>query len=918
MPQPMMIQYNGMQPPQYYQQQQQQQHADGRRHRAPPTAAASMTATSTMPTYSSPARGQQHHLHQQHRFQQQQQQQQHYHPMMMNFNAGGFAISHEEVMLLQQLKHQVEFYFSEKNLQNDTYLLNQLNATDHIGAVSVETICNFPKIRELVRNFYATRMGLVVTGPPPMAPPYLLQTALRLEFVTPAGVIPKTDIVTLSDDGLWISPTKQLHIASTTGLGELGQTRQDSNDAGASSDLPPVAVGGGGSASSLTTISGIGGAEGGGSMEKEGGTPTSGASSKDGGGASVPTVSTGISTTGTASAPSSPSSQASSVGVKTHPLPQKERNIVIVRDMPTDVKLEDVISAFSTVSIKPISARPDVGKTWYVTFETKDDAVTALLESNGKTIAGVPIQGRLKIEILAGAPTTKPVAPLATSTLERSNSSTSNNTGTGPTGPPPIIPLPPPPQEITPVEGPPKGTTDNDDSGTDSLSSSVRLTSNAGVTSHPPVHLTNLYAQHIQNQFPVYPQHTYHQQQVGGVPPYPMSLPPHGYGFVSPQQLYGMAHAFLPNNNRVHFYPPHNSSYPGMQHQQYIAQQQQQQLMMHHHQNQQRHHHQQQQRQPNSQGSYRSRQQQHIQQPRQQQQQAQRSTRSVSSATDHSQLDGSQRQSSPSTPPQHVFLKHDPSKNKNRDTIDGSNQIPQQLRASNESQPDQLGPRPPTARQKKKRNGKKNAKNKPMQTVANTNNSDRDNDVVSVSSRNSRRSNNGNNNQKKNADKSKQNEEGPPAKKDNKHSTPPTTDQGTAGKGRRRNSQNGPSKSNEDTSDNKATYASNNKKIDTSRSEKKSEGGAGTKSKNPKSGGPTSFINVSDFPALSGQTTGAGKATVGSNGASKRTGEEPRTTTTGYAQALLKKPPAAAATPATPTAIASPSTDTEKRVAVET
>lgn len=238
-----------------------------------------------------------------------------------------------DTLLLQQLKGQIEYYFCPKNLANDKFLQSQLAATEHLGAVPIEIICNFPKVRQL--HALATIGTHVPLSHAPPPDPQMLRLALQ-----------GSDVVSVSDDGLWISP--------------IPESRPEPK---------PVD-----------------------SFEPE---------TKD----TEATVAT--SNTTVASMPSSPSSEAtgsSSIGFPTHPLPThplsfKERNTIIVRDIPEDVEVQVVVEAFSVDGIVPKSARPDVGNTWFVVFESEHEAVAALSASKDKEIGGVPIRGRLKTEI---------------------------------------------------------------------------------------------------------------------------------------------------------------------------------------------------------------------------------------------------------------------------------------------------------------------------------------------------------------------------------------------------------------------------------------------------------------------------------------------------------------------------------------
>lgn len=230
---------------------------------------------------------------------------------------------------LYPLRSQVEFYFSPQNLAKDTFLKSQLNAAAHIGAVPMETICNFPKVRQI--NALLHNMGHLPLHMLPMADPRLVRMALQ-----------HSTVVTVSQDGAWISPTQS----------SWNQSTQEKPN--------PV---------------------------------------------NFPEESKTVSST-----PSSPSSQAttsSSLGIPTHPLPpaadslasRSERTIIILRDIPDTVSPQEVLQAFATDEVAPKAARPDVGNTWFVNFETEDQAVKALASANNKMIGNFPVRGCLKSDI---------------------------------------------------------------------------------------------------------------------------------------------------------------------------------------------------------------------------------------------------------------------------------------------------------------------------------------------------------------------------------------------------------------------------------------------------------------------------------------------------------------------------------------
>lgn len=97
--------------------------------------------------------------------------------------------------LLTQIKNQVEFYFAPQNLQNDKFLQSQLNATDHLGAVSIQVICSFRKIRQL---YSYSRSGYYPHDVDMPADPALLRMALAT-----------SSLVSISHDGMWIVPNLQ-------------------------------------------------------------------------------------------------------------------------------------------------------------------------------------------------------------------------------------------------------------------------------------------------------------------------------------------------------------------------------------------------------------------------------------------------------------------------------------------------------------------------------------------------------------------------------------------------------------------------------------------------------------------------------------------------------------------------------------
>ena len=250
--------------------------------------------------------------------------------MFPAYQLSGQHNQHHESVMLAQLRVQIEFYFSPHNLVKDQYLMSLLQSTEHIGAVPLEVIANFPKVRELhALAFIGPNVPLSLAPPANL---HLLRMALQGSY-----------IVTVSSDGRWISPKSVPTVSQSSEAPFEGDlTKQD------------------------------------------------------------PEASATVATTSTTSTPSSPSSQTtttSSLGVPTFPLPLKERTTVIVRDVPDDATSEQITEVFSSDLVVPKSVRPDIGNTWYVTFDSEALAVAALSASRDKTIAGAPIRGRLKSEL---------------------------------------------------------------------------------------------------------------------------------------------------------------------------------------------------------------------------------------------------------------------------------------------------------------------------------------------------------------------------------------------------------------------------------------------------------------------------------------------------------------------------------------
>ena len=74
----------------------------------------------------------------------------------MNSNIGGGPLTLDSVALLQHLRSQVEFYFSEANLVSDFFLRQQM---DKKGFVALETLLSFKRLRALLQNASKATQG---------------------------------------------------------------------------------------------------------------------------------------------------------------------------------------------------------------------------------------------------------------------------------------------------------------------------------------------------------------------------------------------------------------------------------------------------------------------------------------------------------------------------------------------------------------------------------------------------------------------------------------------------------------------------------------------------------------------------------------------------------------------------------------
>ncbi|DBA00340.1 TPA: hypothetical protein N0F65_000525 [Lagenidium giganteum] len=78
---------------------------------------------------------------------------------------------------------------------------------------------------------------------------------------------------------------------------------------------------------------------------------------------------------------------------------KSERNTIILREIPSATKPEDVEAIFEGCG-KVTSVRSDLGDTWFATMESEEEAVKTLLALRNKTFNNAPIKARLKSENL--------------------------------------------------------------------------------------------------------------------------------------------------------------------------------------------------------------------------------------------------------------------------------------------------------------------------------------------------------------------------------------------------------------------------------------------------------------------------------------------------------------------------------------
>ena len=334
-----------------------------------------------------------------------------------------------DAYFFSRLKSQIEFYFSPQNLARDTYLRGLMavyGGPNALPIVPLSVIASFPKVRDLC----AFKTGAAVIPPDPL----LLVRAME-----------GSAVVNISPDAYWISPLLPLPLLDPSAVRKMQQQQQQQQQVGGVGQVGQV----GGVTVQNVPVGNVGqvGTVGGMNVNmnvnvnmQHGMTvpvpvPVQGQPQMNVGVGHIPapislrqvsagsgSISNVISTVRTASPLSIASSNDIRSNVNVIPnanitntnmntnmnanmnmnvnTQNTSRTTLIVRDIPTDIATEVVMSAFTTETVVPKSATPcdATEKAWYVTFASEQDAqaavTTSLLNSqndnNVKMIVPVP------------------------------------------------------------------------------------------------------------------------------------------------------------------------------------------------------------------------------------------------------------------------------------------------------------------------------------------------------------------------------------------------------------------------------------------------------------------------------------------------------------------------------------------------
>jgi hypothetical protein len=301
-----------------------------------------------------------------------------------------------EEVLLARIRAQVDFYFSPPNLAQDHFLCSLLTSHEHYGAVPVQQICGFPKIRQLVAMHANANMSMSAEDKAqlPPADPELLVRAIaqnKSDWVRAVG-----DAAT----GYWfvpfILPEQSLnhqywHISS-----QDQQTHQQNQQTYLNRSQPHEQQ----QQQHARMVSGP---------------PPPPPPSPPKKGQTSPTA-TAMTSSSTTESLSSSTSETVWPGTyqyiqqQHHPI-VKERTVVLVHDIPDAHAEQDIWQLFSGSSIRqddnnsttsddttfqPKSVVQDMGRTWNITFGTEKEATAALLASRDKTYRDMPLRAGLK------------------------------------------------------------------------------------------------------------------------------------------------------------------------------------------------------------------------------------------------------------------------------------------------------------------------------------------------------------------------------------------------------------------------------------------------------------------------------------------------------------------------------------------
>jgi len=77
---------------------------------------------------------------------------------------------------------------------------------------------------------------------------------------------------------------------------------------------------------------------------------------------------------------------------------QKQRNTIILREIPADVQIDEIRTIFQGIDSEIIDIRSDVGDTWFIVFANEKIAIDVLTQLTSRTFRGSPVKARLKSE----------------------------------------------------------------------------------------------------------------------------------------------------------------------------------------------------------------------------------------------------------------------------------------------------------------------------------------------------------------------------------------------------------------------------------------------------------------------------------------------------------------------------------------